>query len=153
MNTTLTAASRPLLGKWVAPYLGKPWRSAAHGPNYFDCWGLVWHVYFFTLNIKLPVYPGINEIGQCEVNALIIDAEAKSGTPESPWQRVEVPAEFDVAVMGSVRTTHLGLYSEADGGIIVHCADGRNVVAETPYRLKASGVNKISYYRHNGAHH
>lgn len=41
---------------WLNDYLGKPYKRGAYGPNEYDCWGLVHHIYKHRYGIDLPFY-------------------------------------------------------------------------------------------------
>lgn len=34
-----------MIAEWVSKYVGLPYKDACWGPDFFDCWGLVAHVY------------------------------------------------------------------------------------------------------------
>ncbi len=60
-------------------------------------------------------------------------------------------APFDgaaVAMSQKMAIHHVGLYTTADGGRIVHCQDKANVIADTIRGLKLKGFRTIKFYRH-----
>lgn len=71
---------------WVQNYIGLPYRQ-------HHCWGLVRKVYAEQLGVTLPAY------GEISASDLIAVARQIARDSARDWQRVEAPAEFDVAVL------------------------------------------------------
>ena len=73
----------------------------------------------------------------------------EEGRRSPEWEPAPNPTEFCVATMGmNGQFTHCGLYTEADGGLIIHCIKDHPVAAVKASRLKATGINAIKYFRH-----
>lgn len=124
-------------------YLGKPWVSGACGPDAFDCWGLLWAVYRTEFGLEVPRFPGVRECGVREVTRLI--AETSGG---SEWDALTAPEHGCAVAMGkNARLSHVGLFLDLDGGLVLHAAEGRNVVAESLAKLRQFGINRQAFYR------
>jgi cell wall-associated NlpC family hydrolase len=141
----MLASPPSIAGNWVRPYIGKPWRNGARGPDAFDCWGLLWHVYYFYLNTTLPIYPGV-DAKDGELVARMVDAETQDFS--TGWTEVSEPKEFDGVAMGRANIySHIGIYTDGNGGMIVHANDGHKVVAMRVSLLRLAGV-QLKFYRH-----
>lgn len=129
---------------WAAKYIGKRWVSGAQGPDVFDCWGLVTFVQRHEFAREAPTYDLVNPH---DVN-LVAHAMEKA-TQNLKWRRIETPVEGCVTAMGHAkRIHHVGVYTAADGGMILHAQDKKGVEA-TPVRyLKTHGWNRVEYYMH-----
>lgn len=144
MNSTQEHVS-PLLEDehWSTKYIGLPWANGARGPKAFDCWGLVWYVYLKERNIKLPLHTiDAQNLAAC---ARAIKAETNGGFGAS-WSELSKPVEFAGVAMGHTDFSHVGIYTEADGGLILHSSLYENVVASRPAVLQRTRYPKIKYY-------
>lgn len=124
--------------------LGKPWKPNARGPEAFDCWGLVWWVYREVAGIELPKFVGIDAKDTYRVAKQMHESSVMP-----PWYQVEHPQHLDVVGMSSNRIIHhVGLYLQADRGLIFHVAAGGSVIAQSAPHLFATGTQTIRFYRH-----
>lgn len=151
MDVQLSQASQ--VEHWSTQFLCKPWRNGARGPDSFDCYGLVWWVYLKLLNIKLPLYAGVDALNG-GLSARLIKGEIEPGFGPRLWQRTENPAEFDVATMAQAFNpfTHVGIYTPSDGGLIIHAWESKSVVASRPSALLKTRFKRIHYFKYNGLH-
>lgn len=127
---------------WSLKYIGLPYLIGARGPESVDCWGLLRMVYKQEFKITLPLFPGIGP-------DLVTVHRVISQSVGEDW--VEVPLPFDGAAVGMSQRKaihHVGLYTTADGGKIIHSWDNQLVVADTTYRIWLKGFKIIRYYRH-----
>lgn len=134
---------------WAQKYIGKPWVSGARGPDAFDCWGLLWHVKREHFRQELPQYPGVNARDFLTV-CRMIDA----GAHATEWKRLEQPAEgcaVGMSQRGNGRFHHVGIWTDADGGLVVHAMDKANVVAQPVEKLKLQGFGRIEFFEYYGA--
>lgn len=132
---------------WACRYIGKKWVSGARGPDTFDCWGLLWWIYKEHLGIELPSYPNVDPLDTFVVSHLLRQAAGNG-----QWHRLESPLDNCAVAMSRNREFHhVGIYLEVDGGMVLHAADGANVIAQTSNGLKAAGFNRLEYFRY-GAH-
>lgn len=49
---------------------------------------------------------------------------------------------------GCEKTAHVGIFTELDGGLIIHCQEKVGVVASTEVELRAKGIRKLIYFSH-----
>ncbi|PZR89637.1 MAG: phage tail protein [Stutzerimonas stutzeri] len=80
---------------WSTPYIGLPYLNHGRDRAGCDCWGLVVLVYRECLGIELPSYAGdyVSTDERGEIAELIAHHREVG-----PWQSVEDPREFDVAI-------------------------------------------------------
>jgi len=129
---------------WATAYVGKPYRHGATGPEAYDCWGLLWHVYLHQFGIELPLMPGISE-----ASAACIIREIDSAAREQ-WAERQHPKEgYAVAMSQRTAFHHVGVCVRVNGGLsILHAMDGEQVFVESLRRLKLRGIKRIAYFRH-----
>lgn len=141
------------MSHWAEQYIGKPWVSGARGPDEFDCWGLVWWVYKQHYGLQLPLFPGFNDVPATPLQVSGIIGETLRD-PELPWDRVLVPTCGCAVAMGiGKRFHHVGVWLDLDGGLILHAARKRNVVAQSLSAVQHLGMSNIAFFQHHGAHH
>lgn len=128
---------------WSTQYLNKPWEAGARGPDAFDCWGIFREVYLRELGIPLAMRQALPLDGQQVASAVAEEME------DGCWRRVSKPIDYDgVALSQGLEIHHVGIWIEADGGLVLHALDGRGTVATSLATLARMGYRKIEYYRH-----
>lgn len=128
-------------------FIDLPWVQGARGPDAFDCWGLLIWLYRERHGVELPDVPGAD----LKTFWRLINREIQAPTV---WQRVAIPREgYAVAMGGTEMFHHVGYYIEADGGMVLHAANMKNIVAQSIRGIKASGMQRIQFFRHHGAHY
>jgi cell wall-associated NlpC family hydrolase len=132
---------------WATSYIGIPYLEGGRHRIGLDCWGLLRLVYLDHEGIELPLLPGITE-----KNILTISREVVEQL-ESYWTELPCPLERSGVAM-SLQTVphHVGIWTNADGGKVLHAWNGNSVVAETLRSLKTRGMRTIKFYRY-GIHH
>lgn len=131
---------------WANQYIGKPWVQGARGPDTFDCWGLLIHRYRHY-GVELPDVPGAD----LKTFWRLINREIQKPTD---WVRMLQPEEgFAVALGGTEMFHHVGLWTDADGGMVIHAVNMHNIIAQPIRGLKASGMQRIQFFRHHGANY
>jgi cell wall-associated NlpC family hydrolase len=134
---------------WANELIDKPWVRGARGPDAFDCHGLLAWLYEQRHAIVLPVAPMVPNDDLREFSRLVAE---EIGGPD--WEQVRVPQNgYAVALGGNRFFHHIGYYLKTDGGLVLHAVDGRGVVAQSITALKASGMRRIQFYKHRGAHY
>lgn len=128
---------------WAAQYVGAPFKDGGRGPVNYDCWGIVQAVYRNQLGIDLPHYGEISA-----KDLLRVRREIAAGAASEPWQQVEIPREFDVAVMrlpAGRGHGHVGVM--VDPHHVLHVEQGSGAAIE---RTDAATIrNRImGYWRH-----
>jgi cell wall-associated NlpC family hydrolase len=125
---------------WATLYIGDPWVAGEH-----DCWAFARRVWREQFGWHVPAV---------DVDALNQHAISRAITqhPErSHWQRLDDPQEGAGVLMGkSDRAAHVGIWTEADGGGVVHCVEGIGVVFNTLSSLQQSGWRVLGWYRRVG---
>ena len=96
-------------------FIGLPYREGARGPDAFDCYGLVAAVFRAAHGVELPDWHADTPGPQGASRA--ISAALAGETAGGRSERVEVPADYDIAVVGSAnRPHHVGVV--IDGGVL-----------------------------------
>lgn len=129
---------------WPCKYIGLRYEKGAQGPTSFDCWHFFRHVMQQEFAIAVPAVPEINQNDlRAMVKAFHVDPERER------WRAVTHPLEGDAVLMShNTRPHHIGIWSEADGGAVLHCLEGSGVVFTGLQRLRLFGFNVTGYYRH-----
>jgi len=94
----------------------------------------------------IPEYPGVNAREFLTV-CRMIEAGAKGGE----WVRLQSPREgcaVGMSKRGDGKFHHVGIYTGADGGLIVHATDGGNVLAQPVSALRLHGFGRIEFFEH-----
>lgn len=123
---------------WICDYLGTQWT-----PVDFNCWGFVGKVYRDKLGAELSFQEDVDADNKIEVAQRIAIA-----SDSGEWEERQIPKEFDVVLMGRSTPAHVGIWTEADGGLIVHCSEGRGVNAISLQKARDAGYKIIRFYRH-----
>jgi len=120
--------------------LGLPWKRGAHGPEAYDCWGLVWEVQR-RLGVDVPMIldPPASVLG---VAKLFRDSDVRDMLTE-----VERPVHGSIVEMShSARPYHVGAYLDIDRGGIIHSIGKLGVQFDRMPNLKAAGWSNFTYY-------
>lgn len=118
---------------WARKYIGST-------PK--DCWAFVREIYQAELDVFLPEYAGIM-IGDIGKIAKTMELASESST----WNRINHPIDFTVVAMSKGKAIHhVGVYTSADRGKVVHSLEGTAVVANDWNQLKKVGFQRIEYY-------
>ncbi len=132
---------------WAAPLIGKPWAPNATGPDAFDCWGLVRHVFVVRHGIDMPeVAVG----GEDNVQAICAAAHV------SGWRPVtDGPQADDIVLMRGLRGRHVGVMVQASARLrLLHAAGHMSglgpvgcVVAQSINEAIADGYHHHEFWR------
>lgn len=135
------------MSHWAEKYIGKPWVFGGRTAEAFDCWGLLVQVYRERYAYELPGHPNVNFREFFRIMNETIKREME-------WERVSKPFEgCAVAIGGTELFHHVGIYLEANGGLILHCSDMSRTVAQTPAAMKSAGLSRLAYFKHHGANY
>ena len=123
---------------WAGAYIGEEW---VNGQN--DCWHFFRKVQREHFGREVPVV---------DVNALSVLSCAQAidkHEERSNWVVVQSPKEGDAVLMGKGKhPTHIGVWTDADGGSVLHSLEKAGVCRQKLSALKRDGWNTITYYRH-----
>lgn len=135
------------MNHWALNYIGLPYRSGGRDREGVDCWGLLRLIYGERKGIVLPELPGIDASSVLEISREILDGQ------QGNWFEVRTPADMDAVAM-SMRDVlhHVGVWTTADGGRVIHSWKGASVVADTIRNLKWRGIRTIRFFKY-GPHH
>ena len=128
------------MSHWATKYIGLPYRPGGRDRGGLDCWGLLKLIYLEQRGIPLPDLLGVAE-GSIAAISREIGRESKEN-----W--IEVPEPQDgcaVAMSKQDRLHHVGVWTDADGGKVIH-AHHRKVVAETLRYLRMEGFRTIKFF-------
>jgi hypothetical protein len=124
---------------WAAQYIGDPWVAGEH-----DCWAFARRVWRERFGWNVPAV---------DVDALskLAISRAFDAHPEKlNWESIAEPTDGAGVLMGkSNRAAHVGVWTSADGGGIVHCVVGAGVVFSTISGLRQMGWRVLGMYRRN----
>ena len=117
---------------WATKYISK---------RYPDCWEFVREVYDTELGIDLPtmtnVFPDLRKI----IKAI------ESHPHKTEWTKIDEPHELcGVAMAQANHMHHVGIWTEADNGKVVHTLDNAPVVAQSLLQLERHGFKRIEFY-------
>ena len=118
--------------------------AGGRGPKCFDCWGLLRWVYLQQMGVDLDAHQE-NRPKEVADNVRVALLEQRSGA----WVEESAPAHlYAVGMSGGQQIHHVGVFLDCDGGVVLHCADGKGVMAQPISVLKALGMSNIVFYRH-----
>lgn len=130
---------------WAAALIGRPYRERGHGPDAFDCWGLLQFAWRMRLGIDVPdvrlrsaqLFRDVIRAGNCHANGL---------------EAIEIaaPQELDAVYMTSRRLPHhVGLWvapGAVDGGVL-HAIEDAGVVFQRRADLAVHGFTIVKFMR------
>jgi len=137
----------PAIGSlaWATDLVGKLYESGSHGPDTFDCWGLVVYVYREVLGVELPDFFGFESIRDYPSKM-----EREIFAPGGDWSPIPEPEPFCGVAMSTRKIIHhVGVWLDFDGDARCwHAMDGGHVRADTVQGLKANHLSRIIFLRH-----
>lgn len=123
--------------------IGKPWVSGAAGPDAFDCWGLLQHVFKIRRCVKLDPFEGLEQTGPAGVRH-----KTKEEETSGRWALIIYPVHFCVVAMSRGRhIEHVGLWLDEAGGGILHSYKGAGVVFQSMVTIRNSGIQNFTFYQ------
>jgi cell wall-associated NlpC family hydrolase len=135
------------MNHWATPLIGKPWQRGALGPDAFDCWGLVRHVFAARWGIEMPAVA----VGGLYIDAPANVAAIKRAASISGWAPVKdsQPADGDIVLMHSPSGRHVGVMIEVDGSLrLLHSFEGAGACAQPLADVGMAGFWGFEYWRH-----
>lgn len=127
----------------VNKYIGKDYEFGAHGPDSFDCRGLLVTIQRDEFGKDFPDLPNGDEMRALYAGRLL----------DGLWTLVDVPRHGDGAILRGGDQPHVGVYltvAEGDTGV-VHALEGVGVVWTNTFNLRRQGFTRVQYIRfHEG---
>lgn len=126
---------------WSTRYIGLPYSIGGRDRDGVDCWGLLCLVYQNEQGIRLPELPGVVQWDSLAISREIL------GQSKGSWSEVSAPME-GCAVAMSLREVlhHVGIWTDADGGKVIHAWKDHPVVADTIKSLRLKGIRTIKFF-------
>lgn len=126
----------------VDDFVGLPYREGGRGPDAYDCYGIVAAVFRTLRGIELPDWhqdrPG--QQGASRAISAALAGEVDGGRSV----KVDTPADFDIAIIGSkVRPHHVGVVY---GGGVLHACREYGSIWQTFPRFAMTYPN-VEFYR------
>jgi hypothetical protein len=129
--------------KWVDEVLNKPWVPGARGPDSFDCYGLLWwvkkHFYFEDIpHLGDIPYAGLKDVAKhFEENF-------------AGWDHLDKPEDGCAVALSMIRNAihHCGVWTERDGGLVIHADECGQVKAQSVRGLRLFGWRTIEFYQY-----
>lgn len=126
---------------WSTRFIGLPYSPGGRERDGVDCWGLLRLIYWEERRILLPSLPGLVE----DYEQLISRENLALAT--KGWVGMGRPCEWAAVGMSrKERIHHVGVWTDADGGKVIHIWNGKPAVADTPKSLLLQGVRIIQYF-------
>ena len=104
------------MSNWPLDYLGKSWEIGCHGPDSFDCWGLLADIYEKHKDITLSRYNEVNKLNKLDI------ADTIRNSISIDWESLEKPVDLCAVGLSNLpnRIFHVGCYIEKDSGYVIH---------------------------------
>ena len=123
----------------INQYLGKAWVNGGQGPDEFDCWGLVRHIYKHHKGVDIP-YFNIDALKPLAVRHAFAETNEYKN-----WVEVKDLQDFNVVLLSMGKIPHhVGIWYE---GKLLHAVEGAGVVWQNQHSLRLHGWNIVSIYR------
>lgn len=135
------------MNHWATKYVGLPYCLGGRERDGVDCWGLVRLVYREERGVLLPDLPGVASCDLLTISHRIL-REAMD-----LWQDLAEPKELCAVAMSQSRVLHhVGVWTAADGGKVIHAWKDLAVIADTLRVLRLRGFRTIKFFSY-GLHH
>ena len=131
---------------WAAPLIGLPYCRGATGPQAFDCWGLVRHVFASRYGIAMP-HVQVGQIGDESVDNVVA---IKRAAVVSGWGPVSDRSahDGDIVLMDGPEGRHVGVMIEGDYDLrLLHSVEGVGVCAQPLAEVERWGYRSFNFWR------
>ena len=127
---------------WAAELIGRPYKRGGDGPDAYDCWGMVRHVFRVHHGIEMPPVAVADD--SADNVAAIKRAAVASG-----WRPAEgEPQADDIVLMRGIDGRHVGVMVAADGALgLLHAVDGAGVCFQALRDVAASGFSSFEAWQ------
>lgn len=121
---------------WAAKYIGIPWVAGES-----DCWAFARRVWLEVFGWHVPPV-NVDAMSRLASTRAMLAPDMYVG-----WQPATGPAEGAAVVMSKGRhASHVGVWTYADGGGVVHSVQGVGVVFTPLPAMAAMGLKVLAYY-------
>ena len=112
---------------WQSGLIGSPWELDAAGPDAFDCWGLVEHVWAEQAGLDLSPFRAGEVSGELRARHKQVAVWTADAVDAQRFIALAQPRPLAIGIVRHKRfPVHVGLYAE--GGLFVHaCQDSGQV--------------------------
>ena len=119
------------------------WAETYATKKYADCWTFVRDVYEKEFEISLPEFPVSVADGLPAIMRTMETARVSSN-----WEKLENPVDPCVVCLSRRKFIHhVGVYSDVDGGKVLHTGEmGGPVVGQSIHQLHSQGYKRILFY-------
>ena len=119
---------------WTDTYLKKKWKE--------DCWTLASNILHDQRSLMVPAYAIPSDLSSPKENSQRIGEGLKE------WKRLANPKELCLVAMSKSKKFihHVGIYSEADDGVIIHSELSNGVKINSLRELRTLGWKRIEFY-------
>lgn len=118
------------------------WASDTIGAKPKNCWLFVRDVYKDHLDVELPKFASIM-VGDIPSIVKTMEIQSKN----EMWRKIEEPTEFCVVAMSKSRYIHhVGVWTEEDGGKVLHSFEKKPIVANDLLQLHRVGFKRVEFY-------
>ena len=122
---------------WSAAWLGQAWH-----PTENDCWMFARRVWAQQFGWQVPA------VGVEALDLRAVLAACAQHPERAAWQPVTTPEEGDAVLIGKGRiASHVGVWTNANGGAVLHCQRGAGSVLQCPAALAMLGWKKLEFHR------
>lgn len=128
---------------WAEAYATKDWvpSNDPKGRPKYDCWDHVREVQREVFGREL------DEIDPENYDIWALIKMLKENSEIGKWKQVDKPSEGDIVQLGHAkRPHHVGTWTKADGGKVVHCLEKAGVVAQSKLTLRMSGWGHLTFW-------
>lgn len=128
---------------WAEQYVtaGLRWSELGCGPLHYTCWAFACEVQREVFRRELPALPIGDRDG-------VLRVLANSDEMHAWHKRVDLAAADGDLVLMQGMDLHIGVWADVDGGGVLHCARGLDVVFSPPELLEMHGFRIVKVWRH-----
>lgn len=124
-----------------SPALSDNWPEQYIGKMYTHCGEFVAEAYRELMDVELPSFVQPSQSIKHAIERI------KEGKQEPIWQPIDIPFELCAVGLGKGKYIHhVGIYTDMDGGKVIHADEGRPVLAHTIHQLRKQGFTRIEFY-------
>lgn len=137
-----------MIPAWSSAYVGIPYEPHGRGPDRFDCWGFVRHIYQKQFDITLPAFDALY-VDEAEIQDALAIARDEE-TPYFPVEQSEIQ-EGDLVLFASIRDVlHIAIIMDHKSFIHLNSHVGTSTIERIDAPIWRNRI--IGIYRHKEIH-